>query len=215
MQSDAEISIGFVYFDLGNVLVHFDPDVACLQVARLLDSDVPTIRKAMYDSGIELQLEQGRITEDQFLDQLFAIVGNEVEQSERAAVLEAMSAMFRLNSTIQPVVDELSQQGMPMGILSNTCGPHWRWIVRQNYEVIGRIGTPTILSYEVGALKPDPQIYAAAQQASGVSHREILFIDDRLENVQAARDCGWQAVHYTDTPSLISELESVGLRISR
>ncbi|QDV54145.1 HAD family hydrolase [Rosistilla oblonga] len=206
----------FVYFDLGNVLVKFDPELACRQVGDLLECDPTTIRAAMYDSGIEELLESGQIEEPEFLDRLFSSVGRSAAGD---AVLEAMSAMFRLNTPILPVVSRLVSEGVPMGILSNTCRPHWDWIMRQNYGLLRQnygllrlIGTPAALSYEIGCMKPDPKIYHAAAELAGCAAEQILFIDDRIENVQGATACGWRAIHYIDTPTLIEDLRAMGYR---
>ncbi|WP_197452157.1 HAD family hydrolase [Rosistilla carotiformis] len=199
----------FVYFDLGKVLVTFDPEIACRQVGQLLGCDSPTIRAAMYDSGIEELLESGKIHEAEFLDRLFTHVGRSAAADD---VLEAMSAMFRLNTSMLPVVSRLVNEGIPMGILSNTCGPHWDWIQRQNYGLLRLIGPRAALSYKIGCMKPDPQIYSAAAEIAGFAADQILFIDDRIENVQGATDCGWRAIHYVDTPTLVRDLRAMGYR---
>jgi FMN phosphatase YigB (HAD superfamily) len=48
-------------------------------------------------------------------------------------------------------------------------------------------------SFELRERKPDAAIYRAMEQASGVAASRILFFDDREENVEAARACGWRA----------------------
>jgi len=53
-------------------------------------------------------------------------------------------------------------------------------------------------SSEVGAIKPDAQIYKLAQQRAGVPAQEILLIDDIRANVVAAGKLGWQALWFND-----------------
>ena len=50
---------------------------------------------------------------------------------------------------------------------------------------------------DIGWAKPAPGFYTAVQQRSGVAPHEIFFIDDRVENVAAARVCGWRAAVWT------------------
>lgn len=197
----------FIYFDLGNVLVHFDPDIACRQVAEVLQTDAATIHTAMYDSGIEVQLESGQIDETEFLDGLFGRVGKTADADE---TLTAMSSMFRVNVPMIPVVAKLVASGVPMGILSNTCRPHWNWISEQNYSLLRLIGPIAALSYEIGCMKPDPKIYATACDIAEVQADDILFIDDRLDNVQGAIDCGWNGIHYSTVSTLIRDLRRAG-----
>jgi glucose-1-phosphatase len=70
------------------------------------------------------------------------------------------------------------------------------------------------LSYEVGALKPEPKIYRAAAELAGVPPREIFFIDDIAGHVAAARQCGFDAVQYTTTPELVAALCQRGLKFN-
>lgn len=202
------MTIKFVYFDLGNVLVHFDPNIAVRQVANVLDVEPASIQSAMYDSGIEVQLESGQISESEFLDGLFDRVGKSADPKE---VLQAMSAMFWLNHSMLPVVCKLLTQQMPMAILSNTCHPHWDWIQRKNYGLVRAISSNPILSYEVGSMKPDRTIYDAATEKVDCSPDEIFFIDDRIENVQGAVASGWKAAQFTGIPRLLSDLRALGL----
>ena len=53
----------------------------------------------------------------------------------------------------------------------------------------------TILSFEVGSMKPKKRIYRVAERYAEVPRERILFLDDKLENVEAAKQRGWQAVH--------------------
>jgi putative hydrolase of the HAD superfamily len=53
-------------------------------------------------------------------------------------------------------------------------------------------------SCEIGAQKPDPAYYAAVTRALGLPGEAILFWDDNRQNVEAARQSGWQAEVYSD-----------------
>lgn len=53
-------------------------------------------------------------------------------------------------------------------------------------------------SSEVGAIKPEPQIYQIAQERAGVPTEEILFIDDSRTNIMAASQLGWKVMWFDD-----------------
>ncbi|MCL7997780.1 HAD-IA family hydrolase [Brucella sp. 21LCYQ03] len=55
-----------------------------------------------------------------------------------------------------------------------------------------------IYSAALGVKKPDPAFFKAAERAVSVDAAEIIFIDDTMLNVEAARACGWQAIHWND-----------------
>lgn len=54
-------------------------------------------------------------------------------------------------------------------------------------------------SCKVGLRKPDPRIFALAARTLGVEDRGCVLIDDVEENCTAARDAGWQAIHFKDS----------------
>jgi putative hydrolase of the HAD superfamily len=54
-----------------------------------------------------------------------------------------------------------------------------------------------VVSYELGLVKPDPAIYEACLDRLKVPPARVLFVDDRLENVEAAAQLGWQTLHFT------------------
>jgi HAD superfamily hydrolase (TIGR01509 family) len=66
-----------------------------------------------------------------------------------------------------------------------------------------------IYSHEEGVQKPDPRIYALASQRLGISPAEIVFLDDRPENVDAARACGFQAILFSSTSQAITDIEAL------
>ena len=70
---------------------------------------------------------------------------------------------------------------------------------------------PLFLSCEIGACKPSDAAFAAVEAALGMAAQQILFIDDTLANVEAARARGWDAIHFTANAALVAELASRGL----
>jgi putative hydrolase of the HAD superfamily len=61
-------------------------------------------------------------------------------------------------------------------------------------------------SAAIGHKKPTPEFYAHVEQVLGVPGREIIFVDDTLENVEAARHRNWQSVHWTGDKNLLNEI---------
>ncbi|MEK6246916.1 MAG: HAD-IA family hydrolase, partial [Planctomycetales bacterium] len=71
-----------------------------------------------------------------------------------------------------------------------------------------------VLSYEVGNMKPDPEIFAAAATAAATQPSEIFYIDDLQKNVDGANASGFDAVCYSSTSSLVTEMSRRGIQIS-
>ena len=64
----------------------------------------------------------------------------------------------------------------------------------------------SVFSAEEGVRKPDPEIYKRALSRLGVTPQEAIFVDDRLKNVQGARQVGMQAIHFTDSDRVCCEI---------
>jgi putative hydrolase of the HAD superfamily len=86
--------------------------------------------------------------------------------------------------------------------------------MNSDYGILPAAFTVFALSFQIGALKPDPKIYRAAAELAGVAPGEILFCDDILGHVTGAREAGFDAVQYTSTPALVAELHDRGLRFN-
>src|SRR5207249_8903447 len=97
------------------------------------------------------------------------------------------------------LIDELKCSGVLTACLSNTNARHWRQVMEEipQYADIMRRLDLRFASQEIGYAKPEPQVYLHAQQRMNVRPQEILFFDDRLENVEGARGVGWNSEQIT------------------
>jgi putative hydrolase of the HAD superfamily len=68
-----------------------------------------------------------------------------------------------------------------------------------------------VFSARVQLIKPEPEIFAHAVEAFGIDARDTLFIDDLLPNAEAAREAGWQAIHFQSPAQCEAELQRLGL----
>ena len=188
--------IEFVYFDLGNVLWTFEESLACNNVADLLGRPSQAVRAAIYDTDLQTKFEHGKISAGGFVKTLKAELGVDTSIAD-PMILDASSNMFEPIESMVPVLRSVRDSGTKLGLLSNTCHSHWDWLQRQSHDLMTGRFDAIVLSFEVNSMKPDDQIYRAAELACGVDAPKILFLDDRAENVQAALRRGWQAVQCT------------------
>ena len=59
---------------------------------------------------------------------------------------------------------------------------------------------------DLGAAKPDPRFYQEVESRSGFLAGDLTLVDDRTDNVDAARACGWGGVHWDGTQGLFEIL---------
>jgi glucose-1-phosphatase len=190
----------FVYFDLGNVLLYFDHNLAIRKMAKVAGVATPEMRSIVLDGTLQTEYETGLISGVQFVARIADCIGKELDTSD---MLEAAADMFVPNPHIIPVLEEIRKLGIPMGLLSNTCEAHWNWIGELGYPQVQGWFVPVILSYEVKSMKPDAHIYSEAQRQSGHESSGIFFTDDRIENVEAASKAGWRAEIFVNADRLM------------
>jgi HAD superfamily hydrolase (TIGR01509 family) len=201
----------FIYFDLGNVLLNFSDERCFRQMGAVCGAAAEEIADLFVRRDLKTLVETGQMTNEEF----YALFCRETGTSADAAELElASSDIFDVNQTIIPVVAQLEAAGYRLGILSNTCEPHWRFITAQPYGIVPHAFEVLALSYELGAMKPDVKIFQAAADLAGVAPQDIFFTDDIPGHVEGARQAGFDAVQYTTTPALVEELHKRGVRFN-
>lgn len=102
------------------------------------------------------------------------------------------------------IVRELNGAGAPLYAITNFGAEFWA-AFRPTAPIFD-LFRDIVVSGEERLVKPDPAIYALAVKRFGHAPGAMLFIDDNLANVEAARGCGWHAHHFVDAPTLRAEL---------
>jgi HAD superfamily hydrolase (TIGR01509 family) len=182
-----------VVFDLGKVLLDFDFSLAAKALAPATRLDAEAIRLELDQSPLLHDCESGRITSHQFFQQFVQRTGYRGTESEfRTAfgdIFTSIDPMLALHA-------ELRARGVPTYIFSNTNDIAVEHI-RSRYPFF-REFDGFVFSYEVGAMKPQPRIYAAVEAMTGRRGTQLLYLDDRAENVEAGAARGWQTILHCD-----------------
>ena len=178
-----------VVFDLGKVLVDFDYAIAARKLAADSAKSADEVYQVIYDSPLLARYESARITSAGFFEAARDAIGFRGGFDDFAA---AFGDIFAEIPEMIRVQSELQASGVPTFVLSNTNEIAVRHI-RRNFPFFGGFAG-YVLSYEHSAMKPDPGIYRVAEEMSGCSGDEILFIDDRPENVRGADRLGWRTI---------------------
>ena len=206
----------FLYFDLGNVLLYFSHERACRQMAAVASTPerglTPTdVRRVVFESGLEDLYEAGELTTAEFYVQFCRQTAT---RPDLDALARAASDIFWPNDSLLAVIAELRQGGHRLGLLSNTNEIHWEFVSDGRYDHLPDAFDVLALSYRMGTMKPRREIFERAAVLASVAPGEIFYTDDRPEHVAAAREVGYDAVQYTDTPALVAELRRRGIAIN-
>ena len=195
-----------IVFDLGKVLLDFDYGISARRIAERCHLSVDEVRKHLDHSALLYRFETGSMTVDEFFAEISAKTKFSGSLSEFceffADIFFAIEPMIELN-------EKLRAKGFSTWIFSNT-----------NTLAIGHIRERFpffknfdgyVLSYEHGAMKPDPKIYEVVERKTGRQGAEILYLDDRPENVEAGAARGWQVIFQESPEKTRTALEKLHL----
>ncbi len=195
-------------FDMGNVLVHFSHDRMCTQIGALCGRTGSELRPYLMDSGWQWDFERGLVTPVEFHDWFETKFQTKVDRQQLA---HAVSDIFTLNTPIVAVLDELKSRGYRLVLLSNTSVFHYEFVSKQ-FQVLDRFDD-FVLSYEVHALKPQPEIYEAALKKIGCDPPDCFYTDDIPQYVEHGRKHGLDAEVFTTVDSLKYQLATRGIHL--
>jgi putative hydrolase of the HAD superfamily len=190
-----------VLCDLDGVLRHWDPEV------------LPGLDRAY-------GLPAGTLARTAFAPARLnpAITGRQADEQWRAAIAtdlaEACGALDAARALVAEWSDYIGEVDEEIAELLASARKHVPVVLVSNATTkleadLAGLGIAELLdevvnSARVGTAKPDPDIYRVAAARAGVPIARCLFVDDTLQNVEAARELGMQAVHH-QTPSQLRE----------
>jgi len=195
-----------VVFDLGKVLVDFDYGVAARRIAARGRISMAQIAQFINQSPLFYQYESGALTTPQFFDEVCRVTGFQGSLDEFgqcfADIFVEIDPMIRMQA-------ELRQQRIPTYVFSNTnelAAEH----IRRSFPFYANFDG-YILSYEHGAMKPDAQIYEVVERKAGRRGADLLYLDDRPENVAAGAARGWQVILQESPEKSLAAVRKLGL----
>ncbi len=200
--------IEIIVFDLGGVIVN----VNFKSPFGMLFDNAGTVSNTFKDkpdfSSLLRQYETGKISAVDFHERIIDHL--KIEQSFDEFKSASNEAIEPGDDGIDGIIKTLSKK-YQLAILSNTNPVHYEH-VKGNNSIIGLFDY-ILLSYETGALKPDIEAYEKLMHATSKLPSQHLFIDDRIENINAAKEIGMDGIHYKSIKGLIAALREREINI--
>jgi epoxide hydrolase-like predicted phosphatase len=195
-----------IVFDLGKVLVDFDYSIAARKVAARSTKSLLDLVTLLSTSPLIVQYECGQVTRREFYEQVCDAIGFQGTLEEFsgyfADIFTEIPAMIALQA-------ELRRRGFKTYIFSNTndlAVEH----VKSHFPFFKNFDG-YIYSCDVGVMKPDAKIYEAMEQMSGRKGPDIVYLDDRAENVAGGDARGWNAILHETPEKTRAAIEKLGL----
>jgi len=206
MASPALRPITAITFDLGNVLIRVDHFRFCRRLAVLAALSPQEVYAQVFESALEPGYDTGRITSREFYQRVTAHFGVALPYSR---FRDLWCDLFDPMDGMAELVQHLASR-FPLFLLSNTNSLHFDYI-KARFAALLQPFQAFVLSYEVGSRKPEPAIYQSLIRQAGRPPEEILFLDDKVSFVEAARNQGLKAWQFRSPQELQPELASHGL----
>jgi len=192
-----------VVFDLGKVLLDFDYDIAIRRFAERSDVGIDKVRE-LINSSVQHDYESGKITTDEF----FSYVRNGAGfQGGRSEFVDFFSDIFSPMEMMLNFFKRVKKAGLPVCVFSNTNEIAIQYISKHcsfynDFDFY-------VLSFQEKGMKPDEPIYRVVEKKTMKSGEAILYIDDRLENIETGNRLGWQTVLQNDEVCSIAKAEKL------
>lgn len=206
--NSAENAIALLVFDMGHVFIDFEWDVVCEGFRQRAAVDEQQFAQVLKHLG-SLGYERGAIRTPQFLASMNELLRTDISEEEFTRL---WNATFRENDEMSQLF-ALLRKTHPLYLLSNTNDNHYGFL--QSTFNVARHFDELILSYEVGATKPDARIYQEVVSRSGLAPSQCLFVDDLEANVEAAAVLGMQTIRFTGVEPLKARLTELGINPDR
>jgi putative hydrolase of the HAD superfamily len=202
------LALRAIVFDYGMVLTGPQDPAAHAELVRL--TGLPFNRFEELYWADRHAYDEGKLTGLQFWQKLVrdgGLIRSEAE-IQRLNFLDGRM-WSTVNERMVAWQAQLKKHGLLTGILSNM-GDTVLEVLLATHSWIANFDVH-VWSYQLLIAKPDPAIYHHTLAKLGTQPEETLFLDDRLENIIAARDLGIPAIQFSDADTLRQQLIAAGL----
>jgi 2-haloacid dehalogenase len=200
--------IHHIVFDIGRVLIHYDPEIP---FSRLIPD--PEERRWFFENlcthDWNAEQDRGRSWAD--AEALLIAEHPAHEDTIRGFRRHWHEMVPHAYEDTAAIMEALIRDGHDVTMLTNFAADTFVE-ARERFAFLNKPRGVTV-SGEVGFIKPDREIFDLHASTFGLAPAATLFIDDAPKNVEGAKAAGWQAVLYTGTEALQSDLRGMGIRV--
>jgi 2-haloacid dehalogenase len=195
-----------VVFDIGNVLLRWDPRNLYRKIFRD-EARMEWFLREVCSHDWNLEQDRGR----SFAEAVEKLLPR---HPEWAAEIRAFDE--RWQEMVPGAIEEnvtllrrLEAAGVPLYAITNFSREKFAE-ARERFPFLGGFDGVIVSAHE-GLVKPDPAIYRLLIDRYGLAAEDCVFIDDSAANAEGARQAGMRVVHYVEPMDLAAELRRIGL----
>ena len=193
-----------IIFDVGDVLLEYRWKDMLVQDYGMTEERAVQVGKSMFDDPLWIGLDLGNSLEETICryEEKYPEFGKEIRW-----FLTHGEYMHVNRPAVWEKVHELKKAGYDIYLLSNYSQDlftkHTKGASFLN-DIDGKV-----VSYQIHAIKPEPEIYLYLLKKYNLKAEECLFFDDRAQNVEGAEKLGIQAIRVESQQQLLGKLEKL------
>ncbi|MEM6815212.1 MAG: HAD family phosphatase [Bacteroidota bacterium] len=204
--------IDAIIFDFGNVLIDLDYPRIIQEFKKVATKNQDNIRKLIMNSKVMMKFETGEIGPERFRASVNKILGMDLSEDNFDQIWNSM-----LKSITKERMDKVLKirDKFDTYILSNSNILHEIAFEEMVMDATGKLSIreyvkKTYFSHEVGMRKPNRDIYEFVIEDINNYASRMLFLDDRLDNIEAARAVGMKAIQIFNPDRQLNEIFGLG-----
>ena len=178
-----------IIFDVGNVLVEYNPD-GLMRRLGFDEETLQTVNQAVFQNELWNESDRGVLSPEELLEAFIA--NNPAYEKEIRQVIDAVGDTISLMPYTVEWVKGLKEKGYHLYILSNYAEYTYEKTSHKMEFLPYMDGV--VFSYRCKLIKPEKEIYEYICETYGLKPEESVFLDDRKDNVEAARNMGMHGI---------------------
>ena len=178
-----------IIFDVGKVLVEYDPD-GMMKKLGFDEETLQTVNQALFQNELWNESDRGVLSPEELLEAFIA--NNPAYEKEIRQVIDAVGDTISLMPYTVEWVKGLKEKGYHLYILSNYAEYTYEKTSHKMEFLPYMDGV--VFSYRCKLIKPEKEIYEYICKTYELKPEESVFLDDRKDNVEAARNMGMHGI---------------------
>ena len=205
------LSIQHIVFDVGNVLVRWDPAGI---VEQVFANDHPSatalanLTQQIFKSEIWMDLNRGKFTERDAIQLYHGTLGIDISRLE--IMMQTVKASLTPIGGSFDLLHKLHQANYPLYALTDNTKEIMAYL-KKKYD-FWRLFKGIVVSAEFGVLKPSAEIYQHLLTSYHLIPEQTVFIDDLLQNVEGARKLKMHAIQFENAKKCFEELQQLHVK---
>jgi 2-haloacid dehalogenase len=195
-----------VVFDIGNVLVHWDPRLLYRTIFKT-EAEVEDFLTRILPPEWNLEQDRGRSWKD--AEDIQIALFPDYADAIRAFRTRWIETVPHAIAGTVAILAKLKAAHVPLYAITNFASDTLVE-AKKAYPFLATSFIDMIVSGDQKLLKPDPAIYEVLLKRQNLQASDCVFIDDSQKNVNAAAKLGFHALHFTSPEAFADDLRALG-----